>query len=131
MKALSYFKAFHDNVCVDLYMMKKYMASEQKCKITEIETIMFKVISFYIDEDNCIDVNCLNGGTCIDNTGSYSCKCPAGFEGHHCGKGNALDIRVCYFLPKKSRWSMIDNETNKYFEVCNTYSKTEKVVSSL
>jgi hypothetical protein len=39
---------------------------------------------FISDIDDCIGVDCLNGGSCIDRTQSYICKCVGGFEGRHC-----------------------------------------------
>lgn len=33
--------------------------------------------------DECKDVTCLNGGTCLAGT----CECPAGYEGTDCGEG--------------------------------------------
>lgn len=27
---------------------------------------------------------CLNGGSCVDDVGSFSCECRPGFEGVHC-----------------------------------------------
>ena len=32
----------------------------------------------------CTSINCLNGGTCIDNWVSSSCNCTAGFSGSRC-----------------------------------------------
>ena len=34
---------------------------------------------------------CLNGGTCINEVGSYRCECPPGFRGDNC----AIDINEC------------------------------------
>ena len=47
----------------------------------------FDINVFISDIDDCIGVDCLNGGSCIDRTQSYICKCVAGFEGRHCETG--------------------------------------------
>jgi Notch-like protein len=49
--------------------------------------IKFDIYVFISDIDDCIGVNCLNGGSCIDHTQSYTCKCVGGFEGQHCETG--------------------------------------------
>jgi hypothetical protein len=41
--------------------------------------IKFDVYVFISDIDDCIGVDCLNGGSCIDRTQSYICKCVGGF----------------------------------------------------
>ena len=34
--------------------------------------------------DDCRNVYCENGGTCIDGANAYSCSCPSGYAGEHC-----------------------------------------------
>ena len=38
---------------------------------------------------------CLNGGTCLDGIGDYTCLCVDGFGGRHCGQ----DINECASNP--------------------------------
>lgn len=40
-----------------------------------------------IDEDECESNPCLNGATCKDEVGSYTCRCPPGFNGTRCETG--------------------------------------------
>jgi len=40
-----------------------------------------------VDVDECLDGPCLNGGTCINNAGSYTCRCPIGYTGMNCETG--------------------------------------------
>ena len=42
------------------------------------------------DIDDCNGVVCENGGTCVDNIGSYTCDCSKGFTGRHCEQGKPL-----------------------------------------
>ncbi|XP_063404645.1 thrombospondin-2-like [Mytilus trossulus] len=39
------------------------------------------------DIDDCISVDCLHGGKCVDKLNAYSCECVPGFAGHHCELG--------------------------------------------
>uniref|UniRef100_UPI00358E3B3D IgGFc-binding protein n=1 Tax=Myxine glutinosa TaxID=7769 RepID=UPI00358E3B3D len=34
--------------------------------------------------DDCVNINCLNGGTCIDKTNAFECRCAIGFSGTYC-----------------------------------------------
>jgi len=45
-----------------------------------ITLLLITILLFGCKKDPCKDVDCLNGGTCIDGT----CQCAAGFEGSEC-----------------------------------------------
>lgn len=38
---------------------------------------------------------CLNGGSCVDDVGSFSCECRPGFEGEHC----EIEVDECASQP--------------------------------
>ncbi|CAG2256339.1 unnamed protein product [Mytilus edulis] len=48
----------------------------------------------YSSIDDCLGIECLNNGKCVDFPGSYTCKCEEGFEGEHC----EFDINECLYL---------------------------------
>ena len=37
-----------------------------------------------VDDNECSRTPCLNGGTCVNNVGSYKCSCTGGFVGTNC-----------------------------------------------
>ena len=39
------------------------------------------------DIDDCAVAPCLNGATCVDQLGGYSCVCVDGYTGLQCGAG--------------------------------------------
>lgn len=44
---------------------------------------------FILDVNECLDpLLCMNGATCMNNPGSYACRCAQGWMGKHCEKGN-------------------------------------------
>lgn len=50
------------------------------------------------DVNECLDPTaCLFAGTCMNQPGSYSCRCPEGRTGKHCEQGNShpLSILTC------------------------------------
>ena len=51
------------------------------------------------DVDDCLYNPCMNGGTCIDNPGSYTCRCPSGWTGVNCTVGKTFNwLHGWYFL---------------------------------
>ena len=49
---------------------------------------IFKTLFFFgIDVNECASNPCLNGGSCIDLIGRFSCRCPEGFDGKNCENG--------------------------------------------
>lgn len=60
---------------------------------------------FPTDYDECGNSPCQNGGTCINNDGSFTCICKAGWEGRECQNGTnfrtsqgVVTIYVCCFV---------------------------------
>lgn len=49
----------------------------------------------FVSADDCKDVACQNGGSCVDGNNDYSCTCLIGFEGRHC----EVDINECLSNP--------------------------------
>ena len=39
------------------------------------------------DVDDCAQVHCGNGGTCVDGVNAFSCRCLHGFTGVYCETG--------------------------------------------
>uniref|UniRef100_W5MRI7 Vitamin K-dependent protein C n=1 Tax=Lepisosteus oculatus TaxID=7918 RepID=W5MRI7_LEPOC len=56
---------------------------EEAREIFEADDATLKFWMKYVDGDQCVPNNCVNG-TCIDQVGSYTCLCHPGFEGRHC-----------------------------------------------
>ena len=42
------------------------------------------LLRILVNNDDCVNVTCQNGGTCLDSVATYSCACAAGFTGQHC-----------------------------------------------
>uniref|UniRef100_A0A3B3SAZ3 Coagulation factor VII, like n=1 Tax=Paramormyrops kingsleyae TaxID=1676925 RepID=A0A3B3SAZ3_9TELE len=63
---------------------------EEKCSYEEAREILIVPENLeefwrnYSEEDECESAPCHNGGTCMDQTKSYTCICPHGFEGKDC-----------------------------------------------
>ena len=54
-------------------------------------------ITKYVTEINeCTDGShgCLNGATCLNTAGSYTCLCPTGYTGDMCQTGMNLDLHL-------------------------------------
>ena len=53
--------------------------------------------NFYLcvaDEDNCVDVECHNGGSCIDGVAQFSCQCGTGYTGNLCQSGMSVCLSI-------------------------------------
>lgn len=54
-------------------------------------------LNVFVDKNECEVSPCQNNGTCINNDGSYSCDCSAGWTGHDCETG----LFICNSFTKK------------------------------
>lgn len=58
--------------------------------------------------NECQNVNCRHGGTCVDGLGSYTCSCLQGYTGSHC----EVVIDVCDSQPCQHGGSCFNFSTN-------------------
>ena len=67
------------------------------------------------DINDCNPDPCENGGTCVDGVDSFTCVCPAGYEGNNCSisKCRSLSFKTVYFHLMKPL----------YYDIC-LYRKT-------
>ena len=57
-----------------------------------------------LDVNDCVNVTCENGGTCLDGIESFTCLCVEGFSGEHCQIGKCLHKEISFIISnKKSR----------------------------
>ncbi|XP_053403199.1 fibropellin-1-like [Mercenaria mercenaria] len=57
------------------------------------------------DYDECVQNPCINGGTCYNNEGSYTCYCPPGWTGPNC----EIDVDECLTNPCLNGGTCINN----------------------
>ena len=70
-------------------------------------------VSFDPDADinECESNPCLNGGTCSDYVGHYTCECPEGYEGINC-------------QPGKKKCQDVTNNTNSNWHISYIFVET-------
>ena len=68
--------------------------------ILAIACIHVHVRGFVSDIDDCVNIVCDNGGTCVDGVNSYTCSCVPGFTGISCQSGNQSEHKLswCMYL---------------------------------
>ena len=57
----------------------------------------YSYLNRFLDIDECQSSPCQHGATCINNPGTYECKCTNGFKGKHCGDGERFLNRGIFF----------------------------------
>ncbi|CAH3188858.1 unnamed protein product, partial [Porites evermanni] len=72
--------------CVSLYQENRY-----KCICVE----GFTGKDCETNINDCVNIPCLNNGTCIDLINDFNCSCPPGFAGNRC----EIDINECESIP--------------------------------
>lgn len=75
-------RIFHSPLCF-VYMYKDTQIQQMSLYILNHKFDFF----FLVDRNECFDGPCQNNGTCINNNGSYTCRCEDGWESHDCEKG--------------------------------------------
>uniref|UniRef100_A0A8C6S0V9 Sushi, nidogen and EGF-like domains 1 n=1 Tax=Nannospalax galili TaxID=1026970 RepID=A0A8C6S0V9_NANGA len=61
-----------------------------------------------LDVDECGSDPCLNGGSCVDLVGNYSCICVEPFEGPRCETGSHLVPDLCLSAPCQNGGTCVD-----------------------
>ena len=57
-------------------------------------------LTIVADIDECAVITCLNGGTCLDRVGNFSCLCELGYTGPLCetGKRRPTTLHNVFYL---------------------------------
>ena len=71
-------------------------------------------LSYLVDLDNCIGIDCSGRGQCIDGQNSYTCMCNSGFTGANC----ETNIDDCVGVTCNGRDTCVDG-VNSFTCSCN------------
>ena len=58
---------------------------------------LLSIFLLFSEIDNCENISCKNGGSCLDGIGSFTCVCADGWEGKFCEQGMLLLLILCSF----------------------------------
>lgn len=67
--------------------------------------------------NECLNSPCFNGGTCINNAGSFTCNCTDGWEGNECSESKYRDktYRTVFSLLTKNVLNILWNHFMSWF----------------
>ena len=82
------------------YSTKEIDTASSRQLSTSIITFALSLLNFSVDLDDCVNHNCSNGASCIDDINSYSCNCSAGFTGLNCETGTERTNKTPMLLHK-------------------------------
>lgn len=65
-----------------------------------------EIFGLFSEIDNCENITCMNGGSCLDGIESFTCVCADGWEGNFCEQGMLAFVNSM-FIVKASYRSLI------------------------
>ena len=67
--------------------MSLYNVSVPKSPLYIPNIVLTFISSTNLDLDECSSTPCINGGTCVNKVGYYTCNCITGYTGTNCEVG--------------------------------------------
>lgn len=84
-----------------------------------------------VEYNECVSSPCLNGGTCTDNIGEFSCSCGRGYTGERCHiKVNPNKIKLYVISNQNCRLIsanriLVQNQNIAWIEVIITHASAQ------
>ena len=79
---------------VSIYSVLIFYQLPLNYKSIDLNSISYSYLSCSPDINDCQENFCMNGATCVDGEGFYTCVCPIGFTGQYCESSK----QKCYIL---------------------------------